>query len=314
MDFTNIIEEMRYIKKRNQFIKELELFIELRGFTKVDVDFFEPYDKFVEQNKRIKRESMVKIIDPKGRISILSPDITTNIIEQVVYKWVDDAAVKLFYDAYTFRQTEGNIEEKRQFGIEQLGYQGYTAEIDVLSAVISLLKEYNIDYKIRLGSGAFINSLLKELDWDKDTINQIKNALQAKNEQALSKIIDQQPLKNGSSLIVRNLLKFEGTMEDVLTKLASYTLSSDLQVSLNSLEEIIKKLNNPSRLWVDLSLIPEFDYYNGLVLEGYTKSLSTPLFLGGRYDKLTAQYGKNINAFGISFDFQALIKEVTSNE
>jgi len=314
MEFTNINEEMIYIKKRNQFIKELELFIELRGFTKVDVDFFEPYEKFIEQNKRIKKETMVKVLDPKGRISILRPDITTNIIEQVIYKWVDDAKLKLYYDAFIFRQTDGALEEKRQFGIEQLGFEDGTAEVDVLNTVIALLEEYQIDYKIRLGSGAFINILLKELSWEKETLNQLKNALQAKNETALHQIINAQTTKNTSYNVLKDLLTFEGQINDVLNQLSTYQLSPDLASSFNRLTLITKQLKSPARLWVDLSLIPEYDYYDGLVLEGYTKNLSTPLFQGGRYDKLTAQHGKNINAFGISFDFQALIKEVTNNE
>jgi ATP phosphoribosyltransferase regulatory subunit len=314
MEFKNIQEEMQYVKKRNAFIKELESFVEEKDYTKVDINYFEPYEEFIEQNKRVKKASMVKLIDPEGNINILRPDITTNIIKQVLYKWVDGSQLKLYYDANIFRQENRKIEEIRQFGLEQLGYQDLQAEKDVLNSLTSILQNYQIDYKIRMGSSAFINAIFEELSFSKEKTNQIKNALQAKNQQALLNLLDQANQSNPTLSFLRKLLSYEGKAKDVLKRLSLEDLKEPLQEAITELDKVIDSLDEGEHIWIDLSLVPEYDYYNGITIEGYTRNLATPLFQGGRYDKLTKQFGREISAFGVSFDYKAFIMEVVDYE
>lgn len=311
MEFYNINEEMNYIRKRNEFIRELDDFLTNLNYVKVDVDMFESYDSFVEQNKRIKPNTMVKLIDASNNISILRPDITTNIIKQVVNKWVEGSKIKLFYDSTIFRQTNQSIEEKRQFGIEQLGFEQLDAEEDVLSCTIELLKTTQIDYKIRLGSQAFINTLFSTLSLAKEDINFLRNAIQAKDQTRIDAFISQNNITKDQGNILKDILSFEGPIEKVVSLAKQYPFTRDMTKALNDIERIVSMFSTyQDRLWVDLSLVTEYDYYNGLLIEGYAANIPTPLFQGGRYDTLTKQYGKEISAFGISFDYQALIQEV----
>lgn len=311
MDFHNINQEMDYIKKRNRLKKDIETMVEQKGYEKVDVDFFESYDSFVKQNKRIKPSTMVKLVNPFGTISVLRPDITTNIIKQVVHKWVKGAKIKVFYDSYVFRQSKNRLEELHQFGLEQLGYAGNKAESDVLNMTISILEVFDLPYKIVLGHQAFINAIFDALTLSEQALINLKNDLQAKNQAGIDIIIAQNNINPEIKRILQDLLTFEGPLKAINDRLSAYPLSKEMKEALDQLNEVYQTLStNKDHLWVDLSLVTSYDYYNGLLLEGYIEDYPTPILQGGRYDKLTKEYGQEISAFGVSFDYQALIQEV----
>jgi len=313
MEFTNINEEMTYIVKRNNFIKDCSDFLEENNYIKVDINYFEPYEEFIEQNKRIKKASMVKVMKPDGNVAILRPDITTNIIKQVVNKWEEGSRLKLYYDANIFRQGKGGLETIRQFGLEQLGSSSFQAEKEVLNTVSSLLDRLKVDYRIRLGSSALINALFDALNLEKNLVYAIKSAIQAKNQADLDALLSRIETSKEKNFL-QEILTLEGSKQSVFEALKRMDIPSCVQDALDDLSFVTKELKQTKRLWIDLSLIPEYDYYNGLVLEGYIKKLPTPLFQGGRYDSLTKQFGQSINAFGVSFDFQALMQEVINND
>lgn len=105
--------------------------------------------------------------------------------------------------------------------------------------------------------------------------------------------------------ILRDILLLNGTYEDVINQLSTYGLSKE------DIQSIIRfgKDELPTNTAYDLSLLSEYDYYSGIVLQGYIEKSNIPFLYGGRYDKLTKQYGKTVKAFGVSFDASLFVKE-----
>ena len=50
----------------------------------------------------------------------------------------------------------------------------------------------------------------------------------------------------------------------------------------------------------DLGLLRDFDYYTGMIFEGYTPELGYPIIGGGRYDKMMAAFGSPCPAIGFA--------------
>ena len=57
----------------------------------------------------------------------------------------------------------------------------------------------------------------------------------------------------------------------------------------------------------DLGLIRDFDYYTGMVFEGYTAGLGFPLCGGGRYDNMVAAYGAACPATGFAMGIERVL-------
>jgi ATP phosphoribosyltransferase regulatory subunit HisZ len=49
---------------------------------------------------------------------------------------------------------------------------------------------------------------------------------------------------------------------------------------------------------LDLGAIRDFDYYTGIIFEGYGPDLGRPVAQGGRYDGLLARFGRPAPATG----------------
>jgi ATP phosphoribosyltransferase regulatory subunit len=85
------------------------------------------------------------------------------------------------------------------------------------------------------------------------------------------------------------------------------------KLSLSALKEI-KKVYNLLRdygleehVLIDLGIIRDFDYYTGIIFEGYTDYLGFPVCGGGRYDKLCSRFGENLPSTGFAVGLERLI-------
>lgn len=307
-------EELTFLNKRYQIMTNLESIVNKRGYIKVEPDYFEPYERFIEMNRRIPKETMVKLVQNNGMISILRPDITTNIIKQVIPKWSNDVLLKLFYSAKTFYQKpNSSIKEDWNFGLELLG--NYTnGELEIITIMISIFEYFKTDYMIEVGNQKFLNILLNRLDLSENDTKSLKQIIDAKNQSEL--LLFASKLKDSSEKdILLNIFDFEGSLDEINNKLKSLNVDSSLQDAIDSFKLIDthvldNMLNN--KITYDLSLISKYDYYDGLTFKGYLRNVSYPILNGGRYDPLTKAFGNQISAIGFSLNLNEFIKEVIS--
>jgi ATP phosphoribosyltransferase regulatory subunit len=59
---------------------------------------------------------------------------------------------------------------------------------------------------------------------------------------------------------------------------------------------------------LDLSLVGDMEYYNGLILQGYLAGLPRALLKGGRYDRLAEQFRKGARAIGFALYLDELAR------
>lgn len=59
---------------------------------------------------------------------------------------------------------------------------------------------------------------------------------------------------------------------------------------LRTICQALESQDNTRNLKLDLSLVNDIDYYNGLVFQGYLAGLPRAVLKGGRYDPLTEQF------------------------
>ena len=316
MEFLLMTEELRYYKLKYEMTKRLEDLVIKKGYMQIEPQFFEEYDSFIQMNKRIKKEGTVKLLDLDGRILILRPDITTSIIKHVIPKWEENRELKLFYLSTIFsRNQKGAIEEKKQFGIEYLGDSSMRADLEVLKLGFSMLKTFGIEFIAEINNNRFLNTLLEELGFDEEKSTQFKTIIYYKNQDALNQFIKDSNIALSNQTLLKNILKYQGSISDIKSMLQEISLSSKLMDAIDELEFVSKSLDKEDIKYArfDLSAISQYDYYAGITFKIYIEGTSNPIMSGGRYDLLTKRLGKDIPAVGFTLNSADILKEVLKN-
>ena len=316
MEFLLMTEELRYYKLKYEMTKRLEDLVIKKGYMQIEPQFFEEYDSFIQMNKRIKKEGTVKLLDLDGRILILRPDITTSIIKHVIPKWEENRELKLFYLSTTFsRNQKGAIEEKKQFGIEYLGDSSMQADLEVLKLGFSMLKTFGIEFIAEINNNRFLNTLLEELGFDEEKSTHFKTIIYYKNQDALNQFIKDSNIPLSNQTLLKNILKYQGSISDIKCMLKGISLSSKLMDAIDELEFVSKSLDKEDIKYArfDLSAISQYDYYAGITFKIYIEGTSNPIMSGGRYDLLTKRLGKDIPAVGFTLNSADILKEVLKN-
>ncbi len=292
--------ELKLIKKR------LAKAYETAGYDEVFTPAFEYLDVLsLQAGERIKKE-MFKFFDDRGDLLALRPDMTTSIARLASQRLRDEELpLRLYYQANVFRQQkplQGQPREFWQSGIELIGGKQKTVDAEIVMLVIDSLKGLGLkNFKVGLSNIAFVKSFLDKLS---DT-DQLKEYLSKKDLVAVEAI-----LSSSKSTIAANLRKAILLRGEKALMEAKKLTSNDKSISaLNELIEIaktLKKQGYDQYITYDFGLMPDFDYYTGLVFEVYVDGLGATLASGGRYDNLLSAFGWQMAAAGFAFSLERL--------
>jgi len=313
MDFTTINEELFFIQKRNEVIRNIEELLFQKDYIKVETDYFEEYDKYVELNQRQDRQKMVKVQDNSGRVLVLRPDITSNIIKQVIPRYLDNSILKLYYlDSIFSVDVNGIIEQKKQCGVEIIGDKKTETDTDLIQMVITLFENFQIEPIIEIGNQQFINILIEQSTTTEEQRKTLMKIIQRKSKNELLRFIALYNVPNKYQELLSNIFQYQNDFEQIKDLIIENKLDQRLLKVMDKMITI-KNLLQQDAIRYDLSLVTDFDYYSGIIFKGYIKGMKTDIFRGGRYDLLTKEYGKEVPALGFSIDIQSLIEVVIGN-
>jgi ATP phosphoribosyltransferase regulatory subunit len=83
---------------------------------------------------------------------------------------------------------------------------------------------------------------------------------------------------------------------------------------LEALWSVVDSLGLSAHFEVDLGDVSRLDYYTGLLFKIYVAGVGMRVGSGGRYDQLTANFGKAEPAVGFVLDLDALAEAMRTNE
>jgi ATP phosphoribosyltransferase regulatory subunit len=311
MEFLKIKDRINYCKNKYNLKKEIEGVFTSRGYENIEPETFEDYESVLTFSEILKKESVVKVVSDNSKIVILRPDITLNILRNLIPLWEMDLKLKLFYDSTVYRnRTNSNVKEFEQMGIEYLGEDPLLAGKEVIETALIVLKKYSRDFILELGNSKYLNGVLKEINADENEINYLKNLIFKKSRFEIAEYIKQLNLKNEIHDILLNILSFQGSLENVVKNAESFYMNKEMKEAVDELKAINDLIQNDrsKHIYFDLSMVTEIDYYEGVVFKGYFKNSTNEILSGGRYDSLTEKFGKRISAVGFSIYIDDLVK------
>lgn len=260
------------------------------------------------------QQHVFKFFDKNNRILALRPDMTTPIARVAATRMKETPLpLRLFYLTNVFRHEQAQAGRQCEFyqaGVELLGAPGPAADAEIVALAVEAMLEAGLtNFQISLGQVDFINGLMAESQLSPERQQQIKYAMVTRDLVGLGEFLAKSGLTPASQELLQQIPLLHGR-EDMLNK-AYKLVSNDLsRMALDNLADIRKLLAGyGAQQYVnfDLGIIRDFDYYTGMVFEGYTPGLGFPLCGGGRYDTMLASFGAHHPATGFALGIERVL-------
>ena len=289
----------------------------MSGFSRVMTGALEYYDLYdgVVSERALNR--MFKLSDSDGSLLVLRPDTTMQISRMAATK-LDASVHKLYYieNSYEFLSESGTASararEFAQIGAEILGESGVAGDTElILLAIESLLAAGLNDFLIDIGHIGYFHGLIADANLGKNAAQAtaiLRESVNKKDIVSMAKELAALKIAPKKAEVFLQLCDFYGGAE-ILEKAKKITANTTSLAAISQLESIftaIKEAGYEKYITLDLGLL-KGGYYSGLVIRGLATDCGASILDGGRYDNLSAAFGKKTEAVGFSIGTKRLL-------
>jgi ATP phosphoribosyltransferase regulatory subunit len=164
------------------------------------------------------------------------------------------------------------------------------------------------DFKIAVSQVEFVRGLLEQLRLPHEAERQVQVALHRKDSSALDALMAECRLERRARDMLLTLPNLFGGAEVFIEaiRLVNNPRSEQALTNLRTVYDMLKVYGLEAFVLLDLSEIRGFDYYTGIVFEGFTSNLGYEICGGGRYDHLIGRFGEECPSTGFALDIEKL--------
>ena len=303
-----LIGESKY---KNEVEASIMDVISAKGYQSIETPILEYMDVFTQAGA-FEPEDMFKLSDDKGSALVLRPDMTIPAARLAATRFIDYVTLKLCYLGQVFhfkRSNSWQLKEVSQIGIEYMGVEKTIADSEVINIAYECVKSTGLkNFQIDLGQVEFYNGLMEEAGISDENAKKLSKFVEQKDTLAIEILLQQLNVQGASKNLLMNLPSLFGGLES-LEKAKSYSSNEKCLKAVENLSDIIDGLTPEARdnVSIDFSMVQSVHYYTGMIFQGITDMLGTPILTGGRYDSLTACFGRKLPATGFALDGSALL-------
>jgi ATP phosphoribosyltransferase regulatory subunit len=277
------------------------------GYGEVIPPIFERYENLLAGG--IRPEWMYRFTDAGGEILALRPDLTTQVARIVATRLREQPKpLRLFYIGNVVRQPKSSMGGRAEFsqaGVELVGSGEPTADAEVVAIAIEALLRLDVDdFQVHVGQSAFFRGIVEETSMTEAEATGIRERLDRRDREALDRYLKELDLPDERARLVRACLDLCGG-EEVLGRAGALVDSRTSKDAIANLAEVYLALVDyglDDRVVIDLAEVRGLGYYTGMMVEGFSRSLSVPILEGGRYDNLVERFGDPCPAVGCALD------------
>lgn len=305
------------LNKKEKFIYELRNLFESYGYTKLTVNFLENYESY-SIGDFIEDKSILKLIHPNGKLYALRPDMTTPIAKRFANDKISNLTHKVYYSDTVFRiknDISDNLLEINQMGVEVLGIKDSLTDIEILNLAKETLSKVDEKYHIDISHAGILEKLFDVVKLTKLNKEYIINSIENRAKSDLEQFLKKLEIRDNYIDSFIKLIELNGNFEKALKEIKNDEILGTFVEIIEELEELNKYLNMYNiKADLDLSLVSNLKYYSGIIFKGYVPQISKAILGGGRYDKLSKNFGKNLPAIGFAVNLTDILVELNDNE
>lgn len=278
------------------------------GYMEVSSPNLEYYDLFSEDYLDANGDNMFKLIDSNGKILVLRPDGTIPIVRMLSTKMRDFVyPLKLSYIKDIFRTDEeqaGKKREYRQAGVELFGIPSFRGDAEVIITAIESLRDLGLEgFQVELGQVELLRAILENQDLSSDERKLIYKYMENKDVIGIGRFVETISIDKDIKTILKKLPMLFGKPNEVLEQVNGLPLDPSMIKAVKDLEKVwvmLKSYGLGQYISFDLGMVPNMEYYSGIIFKGFTKDLGSVLLSGGRYDRLLEDFGMTCPATGFA--------------
>ncbi len=272
------------------------------GYTRYKMNKFEEYDLYATHRSFITGGGILTFTDTDGRLRALKPDVTLSIIRDTP---PSDTLSKLYYNESVYRadRVSGGFREIRQTGLECIGnLTTYTMAETVLLACGSL-RIIDERFMLDISQIGLLSGFFEDLKIPENIREDLLKYAQEKNSHDAERLCLGAGVDAETTGKIKKLITLRGPLTSAIEELCGLdpgVNAADAVGELAAIAHIIRNCGWDDKIYLDLSLTGDPDYYNGVLIKGYVPEAAVPVLSGGRYDGLMRKFGKDAGAMGFA--------------
>ncbi len=272
------------------------------------------YSLFEHGMGRSQAHHAFRFSDTDGRLLALRPDVTSLVARAAATLFAERARpLRLCYAAPVFRQQPQSHAEWRrestQIGGELIGAHSSAADMEVLAIVCEALECLDLARHslITLNDVEVFNGIAEQFQLPAEARNEMRELVDTRNAADLERFLVTYSSAEESRAFAQ-LVQLSGK-RNILTDARRVITSPRSQTALNRLDRlwsVIESLQLADCFEIDLGDVARLDYYTGLTFKIYVRGAGARIGSGGRYDGLTAGFGRAEPAVGFVLHLDGL--------
>lgn len=295
--------DLDLLRPQERFSLQARLLFEREGFRQYHMGRFEEYGLYQENRRFLASDQVLTFTDLDGRLLALKPDVTLSIAKNAR---VEEGGCGRYYYAenvYRPSQESHTFREISQMGLECIGAVDEAVTAQAVSLAVRSLALAGRNFAVELSHMGFVTGLFDAVGAPEAIRPQLLGCVRDRNGHGLQAAAKAAGLSRQGTEALCRLLSLSGEWRSVLAAAEPLALNAAMGGALQELRSICETLEERGEtdcLRLDLSLVNDMDYYNGLVLQGYLTGAPRAVLRGGRYDPLAAQFRPGARAIGFA--------------
>lgn len=298
--------DTRTLPKDERSYLELGALYEKNGYVLYKMKKFEEYSLYVDNKNFLGSESVLTFQGFGGKLMALKPDVTLSIVKNA--RVPEDAPLKLYYRESVYRTERGgtDFKEINQMGLECIGNLSDADVRGIAALAAESLSVIDPDFIFAVSHMGFLSALLDECGVaDINARKRVSDCVSSRNAHDLASAA-------GEGADTDKIAKVIGAGTDFPSALAVLDSVSEGEGTRAALAELKALYDSfadaPYRdsIRLDLSIVNDVDYYNGIIFQGYVARVPKMILSGGRYDGLLSRIGRAQNAMGFALNLGEL--------
>ncbi len=272
------------------------------GYTQYKMSKFEEYDLYVRNKAFLLSDNIITFTDTNGRLMALKPDVTLSIIKNT--RDTADGVQKLYYNENVYRVAKGSrtFKEILQTGLECIGDVDDYCLSEVLMLAAESLRCISEDFVLDISHLGILSAFVDKIASEGELRQSIMKCIGEKNLHEMTAVCAANDISPAQTAVLRRLITCSGAPDAVLAELKEFA-GAEAAEALEQLTAIISAFDGSplkDKLRLDLSVVSDMKYYNGIVFKGFINSVPGSVLSGGQYDTLMQKMGRRAGAVGFA--------------
>ena len=251
------------------------------------------------------RRRLFKFADARGEVLALVGERTVPVARLVAGKLRGSPLpLRLCYAGPVLSTDEGRFQQRRetyQVGAELIGAPGAVADAEVIALAARCLQASGVrGYQVDVGHAEFFHGIMDAVKLPEGVKAEVRAALAVRDFVALEALLDKTPLRSAEHELLLRFPALRGGSEILQAAggLVRNRRSERALAELAQVQELLVAHGLGEVVNLDLGAIRDFDYYTGIIFEGFGPEIGRPVAQGGRYDGLLERFGRSAPATG----------------